>query len=148
MDGVVREVNARVLGNGCELWNGNERLRLNQLLFADDAALVADSVENLQRIVEEFGRVCTRRKLSVNVDKCKVLRCAREVQVGDMNIRLNGEVLEEVQMFKYLGSNVTAKGDVVDEVIYRINEGQKVLGAVNRVFKSRNVGLNVKKMCL
>ena len=49
MDGVVREVNARVLGNGCELWNGNERLRLNQLLFADDAALVADSVEKLAR---------------------------------------------------------------------------------------------------
>ena len=86
----------------------------------------------------------TRRNLSVNVDKCKVLRCAREVQVGDMNIRLNGEV----QMFKYLGSNVTAKGDVVDEVVFRINEGQKVLGAdcaVNRVFKSRNMGLNVKK---
>ena len=34
---------------------------------------------------------------------------------------------------------------MVDEVVYRINEGQKVLGAVNRVFKSRNVGLNVKK---
>ena len=90
--------------------------------------------------------MCTRRKLGVNVNKCKVLRCAREVQVGDMNIRLNGEVLEEVQMFKYLGSNVTAKGDLVDEVVYRINEGQKVLSAVNRVFKSRNVGL-CEKMC-
>ena len=67
----------------------------------------------MQRIVEEFGRVCTRRKLSVNIEKCKVLRCAREVQVGDMNIRLNGEVLEEVSMFKYLGSNVTTRGDVV-----------------------------------
>ena len=133
------------LVNGCPLWNGNERLRLNQFLFADDAALFADSLENLQRIVEEFGRVCTSRILSVNVDKCKVLRCAREVTLGDIKIRLNGEVLEEVQMFKYLGSNVTAKGDVVDEVEYRINEGQKVLGAVNRVFKSRNVGLNVKK---
>ena len=30
-------------------------------------------------------------------------------------------------------------------VVYRINEGQKVLGAVNRVFKSWNVGLNVNK---
>ena len=65
--------------------------------------------------------------------------------MGDMNISLNGELLEEVQMFKYLGSNVTAKGDVVDEVVYRIIEGQKELGAVNRVLKSRNVGLNVKK---
>ena len=89
VDGMVREVNSRVLGNGCELWNDNERLRLNQLLFADDAALVAYSIENLQRIVEEFRRVCTRRKLNVNVDKCKILSCAREVQVGDMNIRLN-----------------------------------------------------------
>ena len=51
--------------------------------------------------------------------RCAVpLRCAREVHVSDMNIRMNGEVLEEVQMFKYLGSNVTARGDVVDEVVY------------------------------
>ena len=34
---------------------------------------------------------------------------------------------------------------MVDEAVYRINEGQKVVGAVNKVFKSRNVGLNVKK---
>ena len=68
--------------------------------------------------------------------------------MGDLNIRLNREVLEEVPMFKYLGSNVTARGDVADEVVYRINEGLKVLGAVNRVFKSRNVGVNVKKMCV
>ena len=39
----------------------------------------------------------------------------------------------------------TIGASLVDEVVYRINEGQKVLGAVNRVFKSRNVGLNVKK---
>ena len=90
-------------------------------------------MENLQRIVEKFGRVCTRRKLSLNVGKCKVLRYARDVQVGDMNIRLNGDVLEEVPMFKYLGSNVHARGDVVDDVVYRINEGKKVLGAVNSV---------------
>jgi len=145
MDGVVREVNARVLGEGCELWKGNERMRLNQLLFADDAAIVADSVEKLQRIVVEFGRVCERRKLTVNVDKCKVMRCARIEQMDRMNIRLNGEVLEEVKMFKYLGSNVNASGDVQGEVVHRINEGQKVLGAVNRVFNNRKVGLNVKK---
>lgn len=81
----------------------------------------------------------------VNVDKCKVMRCARDEQMGDLNVRLNGEMLEEVKMFKYLGSNVTASGDVQGEVVYRINEGKKVLGAVNRVFKSRNVGLNVKR---
>ena len=42
MDGVVREVNARVMGRGLRLPNRNEReWELNQLLFADDTALVA-----------------------------------------------------------------------------------------------------------
>ena len=46
MDGVVREVNVRVLGKGLELQTANGgRFEINQLLFADDAALVADSGE-------------------------------------------------------------------------------------------------------
>ena len=56
-------MNARVIGNECELWKSNERFRLIQLLFADDAALVADSVENLQRIVKEFEPLYARRKV-------------------------------------------------------------------------------------
>ena len=52
MDGVVREVNARVLGNGLELQSVNGgRFEINQLLFADDTALVADSEKKLGRQV-------------------------------------------------------------------------------------------------
>ena len=51
------------------------RFEINQLLFADDTALVADSEEKLCILVSEFGRVCERRKLSVNVGKSYVMRC-------------------------------------------------------------------------
>ena len=69
MDGVVREVNVSVLGTGLELLSANGgRFEINQLLFADDTALVADSEEKC-RLVSEFGRVCERRKLRVNVGK-------------------------------------------------------------------------------
>ena len=62
MDGVVREVNVRMLGKGLELLSVNGgRFEINQLLFADDAALVADSEEKLCRLVNGFGRVCERR---------------------------------------------------------------------------------------
>ena len=68
MDGVVREVNVRVLGKGLELRSANgSRFEINQLLFADDTALVADSEEKSCRLVSEFGRLCERRKLGVNV---------------------------------------------------------------------------------
>ena len=56
MDGVVRVVNVRVLGKGLELLSANGgRFEINQLLFTDDTALVADSMEKLCRLVSEFG---------------------------------------------------------------------------------------------
>ena len=78
MDWVIREVNVRVLGKGLELLSANGgRFEINQLLFADYTALMADSQEKLCRLVSEFGRVCKRRKLRVNVGKSKVIRCSR-----------------------------------------------------------------------
>ena len=62
------------LRKGLELLSVNGgRFEINQLLFADDTALVADSEEKLCRFVSEFGRVCERRKLRVNVGKRKVM---------------------------------------------------------------------------
>ena len=73
MDGVVREVNVRVLGKVLELLSANGgRFEINQLLLADDKALLADSEEKLCRLVSEFGRVCERRKLRVNIGESKV----------------------------------------------------------------------------
>ncbi len=64
-DGVVREVNTRMLGKGLSLVNANGReWNLTQLLFADDTALVADSEGRLRQLAEEFGNEFKRRKLS------------------------------------------------------------------------------------
>ena len=53
VDGVVCKVNARVLGRGLEMCQNVGRFEINQLLFADDAALVADAdcMEKLCRLV-------------------------------------------------------------------------------------------------
>ena len=68
---------------GLELPSVNgDRFEINLLLFADDTALVADSKEKLCRLVSEFGIVCERRKLRVNVGKSKVMRCTRYEIVG------------------------------------------------------------------
>ena len=51
MDGVVREVNVRLLGKGLKLLSANGgKFEINQLLFADDITLVADSEEKLCRL--------------------------------------------------------------------------------------------------
>ena len=92
---------------------------MSQLLFADDTVLVADSKKKLERLVEEVGRGCKRRKLKVKVAKSKVMRSARDGIVGEMNIRMDGLVLEEVEVFKYLGSLVPLVGEVEADVHLR-----------------------------
>ena len=146
MDGVVREVNARMLGRGLRLRNADGlEWNVNQLLFADDTALVADSEEKLRQLIEEFGRVCERRKLRVNENKSKVMRCTRFADGQRMNIVLNGELLEEVDCFKYLGSHVSVDGRIDEEVKFRMNEVGRMLGGMKRVLKCRTLRMDAKR---
>ena len=93
------------------------RFEINQLLFAD-TAIVVDSEKKLCKLVSEFGRVCKRRKLRVNVGKSNVMRCSWYGNVGQMHVILNGEPLEEVDCFKYLGLQVTADGGFERDVAH------------------------------
>ena len=123
------------------------RFEINQLLFADDRALVADSEEKLCRVVREFGRVCERRKLRVNVGKSKVMRCSRYGNGVRMHVILNGEPLKEVDCFRYLGSQVAADGRCERDVVHRINEGYRAWGELKSVLNNRGLGIKAKK-CL
>ena len=61
IDGVVRKVNARVLGRGLKMVDGNDNeWERNQLLFADDTAVVADSERKLCQLGTVFERVCEK----------------------------------------------------------------------------------------
>ena len=94
----------------------------------------------------EFEKVCERRKLRVNVDKSKVMRCTRNEVGARLNVMLNGEAPEEEDQFKYLGSVITANGGVEADVHHKVNEGCKMLGALKGVMKNRGLGMNAKKV--
>ena len=64
-----------------------------------------------------------------------------------MHVILNGEPLEEVDRFKYLGSQVAADGGREKDVVHRMNEGYRAWGALRSVLSNRGLGINPKK-CL
>ena len=85
-------MNVRVLGKDLDLQSANgTRFEINQLLFADDTAQVADSQDKLCRQFSEFGRVCERRKFRVNLGNSKVMMCSTYGNGGRMHVILNGE---------------------------------------------------------
>ena len=64
-----------------------------------------------------------------------------------MHVILNGEPLEEVGRFKYLGSQVAADGGCDRDVVHRMNEGYRTWGALKSVLSNRGLGIKAKK-CL
>ena len=64
-----------------------------------------------------------------------------------MHMILNGEMLEEVDCFKYLGSHVAADGGCDRDVVHRINEGYRGWGAQEEVMSNRGRVIKAKK-CL
>ena len=73
---------------------------------------MADSEEKFCRVVCEFGRVCERRKLRVNVAKSKAMRCSRYGNGDRMHVILNGEPLEEVDFLSTRGRKWQLMEDV------------------------------------
>ena len=74
-------------------------------------------------------------------------RCSRYGNGDRMHVILNGEPLEEVDCFKYLGLQVAADGGCKRDVVHRMNEGYRAWGALKSVLSNRGLGIKPKK-CL
>ncbi len=160
MDGCIREMKARVRDLGTRLNVRGVEQPLVVGLYADDKVLLAESERMLQRIVDEFERVCKRSKLKVNAGKSKIMvfgrareqtidlakpyRVVSEAILG-CKIWLGKERMEEVKEFKYLGTILCKHGSMEGEIREKAVKGRQVMGALEKVMKGRNVSMAVKK---
>ncbi|XP_068234374.1 uncharacterized protein [Palaemon carinicauda] len=78
--------------------------------------------------------------------RSKFTRCTRRGGSAKLNVRLSGELLEEVDQFKYLCPVVAANGGVEAVVHQSVNEACKLLVAEKGVVKNRGLGVNVKRV--
>ncbi len=80
----MREMKAKMGKIGAELRLHGMDWSVTVCLFADDTVLLAQSEMELQRVVDQFHSVCSRRKVRVNVGMSKVMVFERrEVEVVD-----------------------------------------------------------------
>src|SRR5678816_3376513 len=126
MDGVMKEFEVRMAGNGVRMMENGEEWRVPYLLYEDDLDLCGESEESLRGLVESFGRVCKRKGLKVNVDKSKVMVVSEDRP--QCEVMLDGEQLEKVSEFKYLVYMLNEKGADDAECSRQIVNGTKVTG--------------------
>ena len=86
----------------------------NNLIYADDVALLATTEGKLQELVTDVGKASDRVGLSLNAKKTQVMVIGRHT--SSINIMYNGTPLEQVKHFIYLGASFNEKGDTIKEV--------------------------------
>ena len=95
---------------------------IQDVLYADDLAMVAETREEMHHMVNVLDRICTRWGMSISGGKTKLL-AVREQQPGEQPpITLKGQALEEVESFPYLGSEVQKDGKMEKEVTVRLQK--------------------------
>ena len=144
MDGVVKEIQGRADNVGVSLMRDDRVWKLPVLLFADDTVLLSEDEWELQGLVNEFGRVCTKRNLKVNANKSKVMVFERN-EATECGVMLDGVEMENVRVFKYLGSVLSKDGSLEEEVRERVQQGRKVAGSLKAVIRNRAVSMDVKR---
>ncbi len=118
-----KEINTQLLGRGLSLLSEDGReWNMNQLLFANDKALMADSQERLRQLVKKFSRGYERKKkIEVNVSRSMVMKCTRMADKRIMNVALKRKLPEELQSFEYFASHIPISGEI-HEIKLRMNE--------------------------
>ena len=84
----------------------------------------------LNRVESEFRNVYRDKKLNISVGKSKKMRCNISKDQEPLRVRLDGEKLEEVKKFNYVGLNICARGEMEAEVNHKLIEGVNMMGGL------------------
>ena len=87
------------------------RRNINNLRYADDITLVAESEEELKSILIKVKEENEKVGLKLNIQKTKIMESG---PIASWEI--DGETMETVSGFIFLGSNITADGDCSPEI--------------------------------
>ena len=118
------------------------RNNINNLRYADDTTLMAESEEDLKSLLMKAQVESEKVGLKLNIQKTKIMAYRSHHFMGN-----RWETVETVSDFIFVGSKITADGDCSHETKRRLLLGRKVMPNLDSILKSRDIILPTK-VCL
>ena len=112
---------------------------INNLRSADDTTLMPESEEELKSLLVKAKEESEKVSLKLNIQKTKI-----KASGPITSWEINGETVETVADFIFLGSKITADGDCSHEIKRRLLLGRKVVTNLDSILKSRDITLPTK----
>ena len=112
---------------------------IKNLRYTDDTTLRAESKEELKSLLMNVKEESEKVDLKLNVQKTKILASGPIT-----SWQIDGETMETVKSFIFLGSKITADGDCGHEIKRCLLLGRKVMTNIDSILKSRDITLPTK----
>ena len=112
---------------------------INNLRYADGTTLMAESEEDLKSLLMKVKEQSEKVGLKFNIQKTKIMASGLIT-----SWQRDGEAVETVSDFIFLGSTITADGDCSHEIKRRLLLGRKVTINLDSILKSRDITLPTK----
>ena len=109
---------------------------VNNLRYADDITLMAESEEELKSLLMKLKEESQKVGLKLNIQKTKIMASSPIT-----SWEIDGETVETVSNFIFLGSKITTDGDCSHEIKRRLLLGRKVMTNLDSILKSRDITL-------
>ena len=115
------------------------RRNINNLRYADDTTFMAESEEELKSLLMKVKEECEKVGLKLNIQKMKIM-----VSGPNTSWQIDGETVETVTDFIFLGSKITADGDCSLEIQRCLLLEKKAMINLDNILKSRDITLPTK----
>jgi hypothetical protein len=121
---------------------------VREMLFADDSAIVAHNVEDMQRLVDKFAHVASLFSLKINLKKTECLyQPIKNLSIAPQpsEIVINLESIVQCKKFIYLGSTISDNARLDHEISFRMGKASTAFGKLQeRLWKNHHVSIKVK----
>ena len=115
------------------------RINIDNLRYADDTTLMAESEEELKRLLMKVKEESEKVGLKLNIQKTKIMAS------GPITSRqIDGETVGTVPDFIFLGSKITADGDCSHEIKRCLLLRRKAMISLDSILKSKGITLPTK----
>ena len=115
------------------------RRNINNLRYADDTILMAESEEELKSLLMKVKEESEKVALKLNIKKTKIMASGPIT-----SWQIDGESMEAVRDFIFLSSKITADGDCSHEIKRQLLFGRKAMTNLDSILKSRDITLSTK----
>ena len=115
------------------------RRNINNLRYADDTTLMAESEEELKSLLMKVKEESEKLGLKLNIQKTMIMASGPIT-----SWEIDGETVETVSDFILGGSKITVDGGCSHEIKRRLLLGRKVMTNLDSIFKSRHITLPTK----